>query len=124
AVYYGRTVGPAEPGLGSCSGKAGDLGRALARDNQYLMLYSVSCHLFVRGYEALRSSTLQLRLGPPPTLVRAIVLMSSLGLALVLRSGMVTKHICAEWYLVEIEEAFCRHCMQFRNRSPSGLHVT
>ncbi|KAF5499705.1 hypothetical protein CGCF413_v006302 [Colletotrichum fructicola] len=32
AVCYGGMVDPAEPGLGSCSGKAGDLGRALARD--------------------------------------------------------------------------------------------
>ncbi|KAK2730298.1 tyrosinase central domain protein, partial [Colletotrichum kahawae] len=32
AVCYGRIVDPAEPDLGNCSGKAGDLGRALARD--------------------------------------------------------------------------------------------
>ncbi|KAH9231371.1 hypothetical protein K456DRAFT_1727041 [Colletotrichum gloeosporioides 23] len=36
----GEPVGkldPAEPDLGSCSGKAGDLGRALARDNRTLI---------------------------------------------------------------------------------------
>ncbi|KAK2750558.1 hypothetical protein CKAH01_17933 [Colletotrichum kahawae] len=32
AVCYGRIVDPAEPDLGNYSGKAGDLGRALARD--------------------------------------------------------------------------------------------
>ncbi|KAK2752495.1 cytochrome b5, partial [Colletotrichum kahawae] len=32
AVCHGRIVDPAEPDLGNCSGKAGDLGRALARD--------------------------------------------------------------------------------------------
>ncbi|KAK2757823.1 lea domain protein [Colletotrichum kahawae] len=46
AVCDGRTVGPAEPGLGSCSGKAGDLGRALARDkaNQFLSIFIMVCH--------------------------------------------------------------------------------
>ncbi|KAH0423730.1 hypothetical protein CcaCcLH18_11981 [Colletotrichum camelliae] len=34
AVCYSRIVDPAEPDLGSCSGKAGDLGRALARDTK------------------------------------------------------------------------------------------